>query len=129
MNIDDVNNIAVIGAGNMGHQISLLCAIQGYRTTCTDIKDDILRKAEAFADSYLPGRVEKGRMTEEQAQAARDRITFTASMEAAVKDADFVIEAVLEVLDLKRKIFADLDKMAPAHAILATNSSAIISSK
>ncbi len=68
-------------------------------------------------------------MTEEQAQAARERITFTSSMEAAVKDADYVIEAVLEVLDLKRKIFADLDKMAPPHAILATNSSAIISSK
>jgi len=129
MNIDDVNKIAVIGAGNMGHQISLLCAIHGYTTTCTDINEDILNKAEAFTDSYLPGRVQKGRLTEAQAQEARDRITFTSSMEAAVKDADYVIEAVLEVLDLKRKIFADLDKMAPPHAILATNSSAIISSK
>jgi 3-hydroxybutyryl-CoA dehydrogenase len=129
MNIDDIKKIAVIGAGNMGHQISLLCAIQGYTTTCTDINEDILKKAEAFADSYLPGRVKKGRLTEEQAQAARDRITFTASMEAAVQDADYVIEAVLEVLDLKRKIFAELDKIAPPHAILASNSSAIISSK
>jgi 3-hydroxybutyryl-CoA dehydrogenase len=129
MNIDDVKNIAVIGAGNMGHQISLLCALHGYRTTCTDVKEDILKKAEAFTDSYLPGRVRKGRMTEEQAQAARERITYTASMEAAVKDADYVIEAVLEVLSLKRKIFADLDKMAPPHAILASNSSAIISSR
>ena len=66
MNIDDVKNIAVIGAGNMGHQISLLCAIHGFRTTCTDVKEDILQKAEAFVDSYLPGRVKKGRMTEEQ---------------------------------------------------------------
>jgi 3-hydroxybutyryl-CoA dehydrogenase len=129
MNIDDVKKIAVIGAGNMGHQISLLCAIHGYTTTCTDINEDILKKAEAFTDAYLPGRVEKGRLTQEQAQAARARITFTASMEAAVKDADYVIEAVLEVLELKRKIFADLDKMAPPHAILASNSSAIISSK
>jgi 3-hydroxybutyryl-CoA dehydrogenase len=129
MTIDGVKKIAVIGAGNMGHQISLLCAIHGYTTTCTDINQDILKKAEDFTDSYLPGRVEKGRLTEEQAQAARDRITFTSSMEAAVKDADYVIEAVLEVLDLKRKIFADLDQMAPPHAILASNSSAIISSK
>ena len=99
MNIDDVKKIAVIGAGNMGHQISLLCAIHGYTTTCTDINEDILKKAEAFTDSYLPGRVKKGRLTEEQAQAARDRITFTSSMEAAVKDADYVIEAVFESLE------------------------------
>ena len=129
MNIDDIKNMAVIGAGNMGHQIAMLCAIHGYKTVCTDIKTEILNKAENFADTYLAGRVKKGRLTEEQAKAARERISFTSSMAEAVKDADYVIEAVLEVLDLKRKIFADLDKMAPAHAILASNSSAIISSK
>ncbi len=129
MNIDDIKNIAVIGAGNMGHQIATLCAIHGYKTTCTDVKEEILKKAEAFVDSYLPGRVEKGRLTEEQAKAARDNITFTPSLDEAVKDADYVIEAVLEILDLKKKLFADLDKMAPPHAILATNSSAIVSSK
>jgi 3-hydroxybutyryl-CoA dehydrogenase len=53
MKFDDLKNIAVIGAGNMGHQIALLCALHGYKTTCTDIKEDILKKAEAFADSYL----------------------------------------------------------------------------
>ncbi len=119
MNIDDVKNIAVIGAGNMGHQISTLCAIKGYKTTCTDVNDEILKKAEAFVDKYLPGRVEKERLTEEQAKKARENLTFTASLEEAVRDADYVIEAVLEVVDLKRKIFADLDKMAPSHAILA----------
>jgi len=129
MNIDDVKNIAVIGAGNMGHQIALLCAIHGYKTVCTDVKEEILKKAEAFADSYLPGRVEKERLTQEQADAARANITFTSSLEETVKDADYVIEAVLEVLDLKRKIFAQLDQMAPPHAVLATNSSAIVSSK
>jgi len=129
MNIDDVKNIAVIGAGNMGHQIALLCAIHGYKTICTDVKEEILKKAEAFADSYLPGRVEKERLTQEQADAARANITFTSSLEEAVKDADYVIEAVLEVLDLKRKVFAQLDQMAPPHAVLATNSSAIVSSK
>ncbi|MFH1134558.1 MAG: 3-hydroxyacyl-CoA dehydrogenase family protein [Pseudomonadota bacterium] len=129
MNIDDVKNIAVIGAGNMGHQIALLCAIHGYKTTCTDVSGDVLKKAEAFADSYLPGRVAKGKMTEEVAKAVRARISFTSSLEEAVKDADYVIEAVLEKLDLKKKIFTDLEKFAPAHAILASNSSAIVSSK
>ncbi|RLB40174.1 MAG: 3-hydroxyacyl-CoA dehydrogenase family protein, partial [Deltaproteobacteria bacterium] len=67
MKIDDVKNICVVGAGNMGHQISLLCAIHGYKTTCTDISEEMLKKAENFADTYLPGRVAKGKMTEEQA--------------------------------------------------------------
>jgi len=129
MNIDDVKNIAVIGAGNMGHQISALCAIHGYKTVCTDISEEILKKAEQFVDSYLPGRVKKGKLTEEQAKQARENISFTSSLEEAVKDADYVIEAILEVLDLKRKIYADLDKMTPSHAILATNSSYIVSSK
>jgi 3-hydroxybutyryl-CoA dehydrogenase len=129
MKIEDIKNIAVIGAGNMGHQIAMLCAIHGYKTVCTDINAKILKNAENFADTYLAGRVEKERLTQEQARAARDRISFVPRMEESVKDADYVIEAVLEVLDLKRKVFADLDKMAPPHAILATNSSAIISSK
>ena len=129
MNIEDIKNIAVIGAGNMGHQIAMLCAIQGYKTVCTDIDKKILKKAENFADTYLAGRVEKERLTQEQAEAARGRISFSPSMAESVKDADYVIEAVLEILDLKRKVFADLDRMAPPHAILATNSSAIVSSR
>ena len=129
MNIEDIKNIAVIGAGNMGHQIAMLCAIHGYNTVCTDIDPKTLQKAENFADTYLAGRVEKERLTQEQARAARGRISFTSSMGEAVKDADYVIEAVLEILDLKRRVFADLDRMAPPHAILATNSSAIVSSK
>ena len=129
MKFEDIKNIAVIGAGNMGHQIATLCAIHGYKTMCTDVKEDILKKAEAFVDSYLPGRVSKGKLTEDEAKQARANINFTSSLEEAVKDADYVIEAVIEVVDLKRKIFADVDKMAPKHAILATNSSAIVSSR
>jgi 3-hydroxybutyryl-CoA dehydrogenase len=128
MTINDIKNICVVGAGNMGHQISLLCAIHGYKTTCTDVIPDILKKAEKFADTYLPGRVEKGKLTKEQAEAAHKNISFTLDLKEAAKDADYVIEAVVEVLDVKRKIFADLDRLTPAHAILATNSSAIVSS-
>jgi 3-hydroxybutyryl-CoA dehydrogenase len=128
MTINDIKNICVVGAGNMGHQISLLCAIHGYKTTCTDVIPDILKKAEKFADTYLPGRVEKGKLTKEQAEAAHKNIAFTLDLKEAAKDADYVIEAVVEVLDVKRKIFADLDRLTPAHAILATNSSAIVSS-
>lgn len=129
MNIDDIKNICVIGAGNMGHQISLQCAIKGFNTVCFDISEDQLKKAEGFADSYLPGRVAKGKMTEDEAKAVRSRIRFTKDLADAVKEADYVIEAAVEVLELKRKIFADIDKLAPPHAIFATNSSAIVSSK
>jgi 3-hydroxybutyryl-CoA dehydrogenase len=129
MNVDSIKNICVIGAGNMGHQISTLCAIKGYNTTCTDINTEILKKAEGFVDSYLPGRVKKGKLTEVEASQARQRIRFTASLEDAVKEADYVIEAAIEVLEIKRSLFKQLDELAPAHAILATNSSAIVSSR
>ncbi len=128
MKVEDIKKICVVGAGNMGHQISLLCAIHGYKTTCTDVVPEILRKAEKFADTYLPGRVEKGKMTKDVAEAARKNISFTPDLKEAAKEADFVIEAATEILDLKRKIFTDLDKYAPAHAILATNSSYLVSS-
>ena len=128
MKVEEIKKICVVGAGNMGHQISLLCAIHGYKTTCTDVVPEVLKKAEKFADTYLPGRVEKGKMTKEVAEAARKNISFTQDLKAAAKDADFVIEAVLEILDVKRKLFAQLDEVAPAHAILATNSSYLVSS-
>ena len=129
MNINDIKNISIIGAGNMGHQISLHCAIKGYHVTCTDVSEKMLKKADDFVDSYLSGRVAKGKLTADEARGARERIRFVPDLETAVREADYVIEAVLEVLDLKRKLFADLDKMTPSHAILATNSSAIVSSK
>jgi len=129
MKIEDVKNICVVGAGNMGHQIALQCAISGYNVKCTDVIPEVLKKAEDFTGSYLEGRVKKGKMTEEQAKKIRGNIAFTSSLQEAARDADYVIEAVLERLELKRKVFAQLDGIAPAHAILATNSSMIVSSK
>jgi 3-hydroxybutyryl-CoA dehydrogenase len=125
----EIKNICVVGAGNMGHQIALAAALAGYNVKCTDINQEILQKAENFADTYLPQRVAKGKLSEEDAKAARTRISFTGDLADAAKDADLVIEAVIEKLDLKRKIFADLDRICPEHAILATNSSYIVSSK
>jgi 3-hydroxybutyryl-CoA dehydrogenase len=129
MKIDEIKNVAVVGAGNMGHQIALQCALHGFKTVSTDVIPAVLEKAEKFCDSYLPGRVEKGKLTEDAAKKARSLISFTGDLKEAVKDADLVIEAVLERIDLKRKIFADLDKFAPSKAILATNSSFIVSSR
>jgi 3-hydroxybutyryl-CoA dehydrogenase len=113
----------------MGHQIALCAAIAGYRVKCTDVDPAVLQKAEQFAEKYLPERVAKGKLSEETARQARANISFTPSLEEAAGDADFVIEAILEKLDLKRQLFAQLDKIAPPHAVLATNSSFIVSSK
>lgn len=128
MNIDDVKNICVVGAGNMGHQITTLCAMKGFNVTCTDISAETLKRAEAFVAKYLPERVEKGKLIQEQAEKAQSRIHFTSSLAEAAEKADYVIEAAIEVLDVKRKLFGELDKIAPPHAILATNSSSLVSS-
>lgn len=126
---ETIKTLAVIGAGNMGHQIALNAAINGFQVNCFDINAETLKKADEFVDSYLPGRVSKERLTQAQADSARANICFTDDLQHAVSTADFVIEAATEVLAIKRQIFADLDRLAPKHAILATNSSAIVSSK
>ena len=125
----EIKTICVVGAGNMGHQIALCAALAGYMVRCTDIDGEILQKAQNFVDTYLPERVAKGKLSEEEARAARARISFTGDMDQAARDADLVIEAVIEKLDVKRKLFAQLDRICPQHAILATNSSYIVSSK
>lgn len=125
----EVNNIAIIGAGNMGHQIALCAALSGFKVKCIDTNPDILNKAIQFADNYLKERVLKGKLSEEAAIQAHSNIFFVPTIEEAAKDADLVIEAIIEKLDVKRKLFADLDKICPAHTILATNSSYIVSSK
>jgi len=124
-----IQKVCIVGAGNMGHQISLASALAGYDVVCTDIDEGTLKKAEQFVDTYLPERVKKGKLSEEDAKAARSRISFSNNLEQAAGDADLVIEAIIEKLEIKRQLFAQLDKICPPHAILATNSSYIVSSK
>ncbi len=125
----EINKIAVIGAGNMGHQIAICAALSGFQVKCTDTNSDILDKAIKFADDYLQEKVSKGKLTAEAANQARENLVFTPSVKEAAADADLVIEAIIEKLDIKRTLFAELDKLCPAHTILATNSSYIVSSK
>lgn len=125
----EIKSIAVIGAGNMGHQIAICAALAGFQVKCTDNNPQILEKAISFADNYLKERVLKGKLKEEEAKKANENITFIKNLEDAVIDADLVIEAIIEKLDIKRKLFTELDKICPSHTILATNSSYIVSSK
>lgn len=124
-----IAKIAVIGAGNMGHQIALCAALSGFQVKCTDTNAEILDKAIRFADDYLQERVSKGKLSQEAADQARNNIAFVQTVEEAAADADLVIEAIIENLAIKRKLFTQLDQICPAHTILATNSSYIVSSK
>jgi 3-hydroxybutyryl-CoA dehydrogenase len=123
-----VQTIAVIGAGSMGHQIAMLCALGGYETKLQDIHEQALTKAKETLEEIMNKWVNKGKITSEDKEAAFSRLSFKTSLEEAVKEADFVIEAVIEKLDVKREVFAQVDKLAPKHAILATNSSTIVNS-
>jgi 3-hydroxybutyryl-CoA dehydrogenase len=129
MEVEGIKTICVVGAGNMGHQIAMNAVIAGFKVKCTDVKPEMLKKAADFADSYLAGRVDKGKMTEEEAKTIRASITFIQDITEAARDADLVVESIVESLKLKREVFKQLDEICPPHTILATNSSFIVSSK
>jgi 3-hydroxybutyryl-CoA dehydrogenase len=124
-----INKILVVGAGAMGSQIGMVCALAGYQVTIQDISDDMLAAAQHQLTDRMNGSIAKGRRSRGDADAALSRLTVTTSLEAGAADADFVIEAATEKLDVKRSIFAALGQAAPPHAILATNSSTLGSSK
>lgn len=129
MAVDTIQKVAVIGAGSMGHQISMLCALGGFKTYLQDIEETSLEKAKGELEKYMTRWVSKGKISGGQKEAAFQRLHMTTNLEEAAQDADLVIEAVLEKLDVKREVFAKLDKIVPAHTILATNSSTIVNSK
>lgn len=125
MTIDDVKRLAVIGAGQMGSQIAMQAALHGYAVTLNDLSSAILEKAMAGNRGHLERRVAKGQMTKEAMEAAVGRVRPEPDLDRAVRDADFVVEAIIERLEPKKECFARLDRAAPRHAILATNSSTL----
>jgi 3-hydroxybutyryl-CoA dehydrogenase len=125
----EIKSVVVVGAGAMGSQIGMVCALAGYAATITDIARDALDRAEAQLRQRMSRDVEKNRRTDAQVEEAFGRLTFSTDLTTAAAQADFVIEAAVEKLEIKRRLFADLDRVAPPHAILATNSSNIVSSR
>ncbi len=129
MDIHPIKQIAVIGSGAMGSQIAMVCALAGYHVNLQDIQEESLAKAKSSLVGHMQRRVEKGKLSQDQVDQAFDRLHLLTSLEEAVQEADFVIEAIVEKLDEKRALFAKLDQLAPKHAILASNSSTLVSSK
>ncbi|MBS1549227.1 MAG: 3-hydroxybutyryl-CoA dehydrogenase [Bacteroidetes bacterium] len=120
-----MKNITVIGAGTMGNGIAHTFAQAGFLVNLADISQVALDKGIKTITTNLDRIIAKGNLTEEQKQATLGNITTHTSIVEAVKNADLIVEAATENQDLKLKIFKDMDENAPAHCILATNTSSI----
>ena len=120
-----MSKVAVVGAGTMGHGIAQVVALAGYETALTDSNAAVLEAAPARIEKNLEGGVTRGKITEDNASEAMSRIEVLGDLEAAVTDADLVIEAVIEDLGIKRDLFARLDSLTVSSAVLATNTSSL----
>ncbi len=120
-----MKNISVIGAGTMGNGIAHVFAQSGYNVSLIDVSADALTKAINTISKNLDRQVAKGSLTEEDKNKAIKNITPFTILKEGVKNADLIVEAATENIDLKLKIFKDMDENAPAHCILATNTSSI----
>jgi 3-hydroxybutyryl-CoA dehydrogenase len=120
----EIKKVAVIGAGTMGGGIAQLCAQQGIDAVIADITKDLADKALYRIEKGLTQRVEKGKITVEEKDAVLSRIGTAGDLSPA-GDADIVIESIIEDLEIKKKVFAELDRVARPGVILATNTTSL----
>jgi 3-hydroxybutyryl-CoA dehydrogenase len=120
----DVRKIGVVGAGAMGTGIAHVAAMNGYEVVLRDIDMSYVEKSIKNMDKFMARSVEKGKMTQDQREATLKRVKGTIVLEDFA-DADFVIEAVLEDIDLKKEVFKSLDKICRPEIVLATNTSSM----
>ncbi|MFX1506122.1 MAG: 3-hydroxyacyl-CoA dehydrogenase family protein [Promethearchaeota archaeon] len=125
MKVEDVKKICVMGAGLMGNGIAQTCAQAGYKVAMRDIEDRFVEGGLNNIKKNLSRAVSKEKMTQDQMDAILDNIHGTTDLKEAVKDADVVIEAIIENRDLKRKVFAELDEICKPDCIFASNTSSI----
>ena len=119
-----MKNIFVVGAGTMGLDIAQVFSTAGFKVSVYDMTDDIIAKSAARLEKGLTKRVEKGKMTEEQKAAVIGGMEFTTQYDNA-KEADLVIEAIIESVEVKKNVFRNLDGLCPEETIFATNTSSI----
>jgi 3-hydroxybutyryl-CoA dehydrogenase len=117
--------VAVVGAGTMGHGIAYAVALAGRDVRLTDSRAAALPHAVERVEQLLQGAVARGKLTAAEQARVRARLHPAPDLAHAVRDADVVIEAVVEDLEVKRRLFTDLDRVAPPTALLATNTSSL----
>ena len=120
-----IRRVAVLGAGTMGHGIAHAAAAAGFETAMYDVSRAAVEKGRQKIDEILRKGVELGKIAQADADAAMGRLSISDSLEDVLTDTDFVIEAAPEKIDLKLHLIAEIDKHAPAHAIVTTNTSAL----
>lgn len=123
--MSEIASVVVVGSGTMGHGIAQVCAHAGLRVTMTDVSDAVLARGKAQIEKSLAKMREKGRVSAEDEQSALSRIALSTDAVAASASADLVVEAVPERMDLKLDLVKKVSEAAPAHAIVATNTSSL----
>lgn len=121
----DVTTVAVLGAGTMGHGIAHAAMAAGYRTVLYDVSPAQLGRGQAAIDAVIQKGIELGKVAADDAAAMRGRLRLATVVAEAVREADIVIEAAPENIDLKLSLFRAVEAAAPAHAVLASNTSAL----
>jgi 3-hydroxybutyryl-CoA dehydrogenase len=121
--MNKIHNVTIVGAGTMGHSLAQVFAQAGYTVWLNDIKEEILTKAKSLISSNLQTFVEMGLLDKSLPAAILNRIQTTTKIEDAGKNADLVIEAIIEDAPAKKEMFKTLDQVCPPHAILASNTS------
>ena len=122
----EIKNFVVLGAGAMGAQIGALAAESGFNVKIRDLEEKYLQRGKEIIENNYNKRIKRGRFTEEAKQQVLSRITFLTDLKEAVKDADYVIEAVPEILELKQKVFGEASALSPADTVFATNTSSLL---
>lgn len=118
-----IKKVAIIGSGVMGSGIAQSFAVSGYFVTINDIKDELLYHAQNQISENLSLLIEEGVLTDEEKQAALANITYSVDLKGAVRDADFIIEAIPEVIELKLNLYEQMEEMIKPDAIVASNTS------
>ncbi len=121
-----LERITILGSGTMGAGIAQTAMSSGFATTLYDISDELVQKAKSAISDRLEKLVEKGKIDAPSAAAAKARLRLSSNLADAVRDADYVIEAIPEKIALKREVFAKIEAAAPSHAVLGTNTSTLM---
>jgi len=119
----EIKKICILGAGIMGRGIAQVCAQSGFDVALADIKGEFLESGLSKVRKFLQGSVERKRITQEEAEAVLSRISTTTSLKEAAEEADLVMEAITENLDIKKETFSQLDNICPEHTIFTSNTS------
>ncbi|MBI5118930.1 3-hydroxyacyl-CoA dehydrogenase [Candidatus Poribacteria bacterium] len=129
MKIENVKNVLVLGAGTMGSRISLGCALHGYDVLVYDVSETALQALEFRHQFMAQYWIKQGLTTQQEVEASLSRIRTVTDPAEAAANADILIEAVSEKIDLKHKVYSQFDKLCPARTVFASNTSSLLASE